>query len=209
MQEPTRPTVSAVRNVIMDLGGVMLEWNPDELLTPFQPDPELRRQLRSSVFNHEWRMFDRGQITEAQLLTGLMASTGHSRDTVGAIIEAARGCLREKPQTVKLVRALRQRGFNLYCLSNMPGPFYEHLRLRHDFWDVFHGVVISGEIQMMKPEPQIYLHLLERFGLRAQESVFVDDLQVNVDAAKAVGLHAICFQDAIQCEQALEALLGA
>jgi HAD superfamily hydrolase (TIGR01509 family) len=62
---------------------------------------------------------------------------------------------------------------------------------------------------MMKPEPQIYLHLLERFGLRAQESVFVDDLQVNVDAAKAVGLHAICFEDAIQCEQALEALLGA
>jgi putative hydrolase of the HAD superfamily len=202
------PIVSAVRNVIMDLGGVMLEWNPDHLLTPFQPEPQLRRQLRADVFGDAWRMFDRGQLTETELLGRLEICTGQTRDTVTAIVEAARGCLREKPETVKLVRMLRQRGLNLYCLSNMPSPFYEHLRRRHDFWDVFHGVVVSGEIQMMKPEPEIYLHLLERFGLRAQESVFVDDLQVNVDAAKAVGLHAICFQNATQCERELEALLG-
>jgi putative hydrolase of the HAD superfamily len=200
--------VSAVRNVIMDLGGVMLEWNPDHLLTPFQPEPQLRRQLRADVFGDACRMFDRGQLTETELLGRLEICTGQTRDTVTAIVEAARGCLREKPETVKLVRMLRQRGLNLYCLSNMPSPFYEHLRRRHDFWDVFHGVVVSGEIQMMKPEPEIYLHLLERFGLRAQESVFVDDLQVNVDAAKAVGLHAICFQNATQCERELEALLG-
>jgi putative hydrolase of the HAD superfamily len=200
--------VSAVRNVIMDLGGVMLEWNPDHLLMPFQPEPQLRRQLRADVFGDAWRMFDRGQLTETELLGRLEICTGQTRDTVTAIVEAARGCLREKPETVKLVRMLRQRGLNLYCLSNMPSPFYEHLRRRHDFWDVFHGVVVSGEIQMMKPEPEIYLHLLERFGLRAQESVFVDDLQVNVDAAKAVGLHAICFQNATQCERELEALLG-
>jgi putative hydrolase of the HAD superfamily len=200
--------VSAVRNVIMDLGGVMLEWNPDHVLTPFQPDPELRRQLRSSIFSHDWRLFDRGQLTEAELLGRLELGTGHSRDTLVAIVEAARGCLREKPETVKLVRTLRQRGFNLYCLSNMPSPFYEDLRRRHDFWDVFEGVVISGEIQLMKPEPEIYRHLLERFDLRAHESVFVDDLQANVDAAKAVGLHAIRFQNATQCQQELEALLG-
>jgi putative hydrolase of the HAD superfamily len=153
-------------------------------------------------------MFDRGQLTETELLARLEVCTGQTRDTVVAIVEAARGCLREKPETVKLVRTLRQRGLNLYCLSNMPGPFYEDLRRRHDFWDVFHGVVISGEIQLMKPEPEIYLHLLARFDLRAHETVFVDDLQANVDAAKGVGIHAICFQNAIQCERELEQLLG-
>jgi FMN phosphatase YigB (HAD superfamily) len=112
--------VSAVRNVIMDLGGVMLEWNPDHLLMPFQPEPELRRQLRASVFSHDWRLFDRGQLTEAELLARLEIGTGESRDTLMAIIAAARGCLSEKPETLKMVRALRQRGFNLYCLSNMP-----------------------------------------------------------------------------------------
>jgi putative hydrolase of the HAD superfamily len=207
-QDEAGSNVSAIRNVIMDLGGVMLEWNPDHLLTPFQPEPELRRQLRASVFGHDWRMFDRGQLTQLELLARLEVCTGQTRATVVAIVEAARSCLREKPETVKLVRALRQRGLNLYCLSNMPSPFYEHLRRRHDFWDVFHGVVISGEIQLMKPEPEIYLHLLERFDLRAHETVFVDDLQANVDAAKGVGMHAIRFQNATQCERELEPLLG-
>jgi putative hydrolase of the HAD superfamily len=200
--------MSSVRNVIMDLGGVMLEWNPDHLLTPIQPDPELRRQLRSRIFSHDWHQFDRGMLTELQLLDRLQVSTGLSRDEVLALFEAVRGHLSEKTETVTLVRALRQRGFDIYCLSNMPAPMYEHLRLRHTFWDVFRGVVVSGEIQMMKPEPQIYLHLLERFGLIARESVFVDDMQANVDAAKAVGLHAIRFQNATQCRQELDELLA-
>ncbi len=196
-----------VRNVIMDLGGVMLEWNPDQLLTPIQPDPELRRQLRSQVFSHDWRLFDRGQLAEAELTERLQVATGRTRDQVEQIMLAVRTALLEKTETVKLVRALKEQGYELYCLSNMPVPMYEHLRCQHTFWDVFRGVVISGEIQMMKPEPEIYLHLLERFGLRAGESVFIDDLQVNVDAAIGVGLHAIRFQDAAQCQRDLEELL--
>jgi putative hydrolase of the HAD superfamily len=200
--------VSSVRNVIMDLGGVMLDWNPDHLLTPIEPDPELRRQLRTRIFSHDWQQFDRGMLTELQLQERLQLTTGFSRNEVLDLFEAVRGHLSEKPETVKLVRALRQRGFDIYCLSNMPVPMYEHLRRQHTFWDVFQGVVVSGEIQMMKPEPQIYLHLLERFGLIARESVFVDDLQANVDAAKAVGLHAIRFQNATQCQQELDELLA-
>ncbi|MEJ0006472.1 MAG: HAD family phosphatase [Steroidobacteraceae bacterium] len=199
--------MSTIRNVIMDLGGVMLEWNPDHLLTPFEPEPTLRAQLRSQVFSHDWHLFDRGRLTEPQLAERLQVSTGQRPDQVARILEAVRGALLEKSETVKLVRALQGHGYDLYCLSNMPVPMYEHLRRQHTFWDVFRGIVISGEIQMMKPEPQIYRHLLERFGLQAQESVFVDDMQVNVDAAKAVGLHAIRFLNAQQCQQDLEQLL--
>lgn len=199
--------MSAVRNVIMDLGGVMLEWNPDHLLTPFQPEATLRQQLRASIFGPDWHLFDRGSLTEAELVARLEKGTGHPRETLLEIIEAVRGSLLEKPETVKLVRSLQQRGFDLYCLSNMPAPMYAHLRRRHTFFEVFRGVVISGDIQMMKPEPEIYLHLLDRFGLKADESVFIDDMQANVDAAKAVGLHAIRFQNATQCQQELDELL--
>jgi putative hydrolase of the HAD superfamily len=199
--------MSAIRNVIMDLGGVMLEWNPDHLLTRFQPEPELRGKLRATVFGPDWRLFDRGRLSEAELIDRLAAGSGRTRDELVEIIAAVRESLLEKPETVRLVRALQQRGLDIYCLSNMPGPMYEHLRRRHTFWDVFRGVVISGEIQMMKPEPEIYLHLLERFGLRAQECVFVDDIQANVDGAMSVGLHAIRFQNATQCQRELDELL--
>jgi putative hydrolase of the HAD superfamily len=201
--------VSTVRNVVMDLGGVMLEWNPDHLLTRFEPDPVLRGQLRASIFGHDWQLFDRGRVTEAELLVRLVRCTGQTRELLVEIVEAVRESLREKPETVTLVRALQQRGFDIYCLSNMPGPIYEHLRRRHAFWDVFRGIVVSGEIQLMKPEPEIYRHLLERFGLQPAESVFIDDLQANVDAAKGVGLHAIRFQNASQCQQDFDELLNA
>jgi putative hydrolase of the HAD superfamily len=201
--------VSCVRNVVMDLGGVLLEWNPDHLLTRFEPDPVLRGQLRASIFGHDWQLFDRGRVTEAELLVRLVRCTGQTRELLVEIVEAVRESLREKPETVALVRALQQRGFDIYCLSNMPGPIYEHLRRRHAFWDVFRGIVVSGEIQLMKPEPEIYRHLLERFGLQPAESVFIDDLQANVDAAKGVGLHAIRFQNASQCQQDFDELLNA
>jgi putative hydrolase of the HAD superfamily len=199
--------MGAIRNVIMDLGGVMLEWNPDHLLTRFQPEPELRARLRAAIFGPDWHLFDRGGLSEAELIDRLESGSGQTRDELLEIVAATRESLLEKPETVKLVRALQQRGLDIYCLSNMPSPMYEHLRRRHTFWDVFRGVVISGEVQMMKPEPEIYLHLLERFGLRAEESVFVDDMQANVEGAKSVGLHAIRFYNATQCQQELDELL--
>jgi HAD superfamily hydrolase (TIGR01509 family) len=73
---------------------------------------------------------------------------------------------------------------------------------------LFRGIVISGEVQMMKPEPEVFAHLLEKYELRPEQSVFVDDLSANVDAAKRVGLHGILFKDAVQCGSELDQLLG-
>jgi putative hydrolase of the HAD superfamily len=118
-----------------------------------------------------------------------------------------RDSLVAKPDTVTLMRALHGRGIALYCLSNMPASIYAQLRIRHEFWDVFRGIVISGEVMMVKPEPEVFTHLLERFGLRAQETVFIDDLPANIEAARRIGLHTILFRDAAQCRQELDRLL--
>lgn len=201
--------MSTVRNVVMDLGGVMLEWNPDQLLMPFEPHPALRARLRASIFGPDWHLFDRGRLTEIELIERLELRTGQTRERLFAIVAGVRESLCEKSETVELVRALRLRGFDIYCLSNMPGPIYQHLLRRHTFWDVFRGVVVSGEIQLMKPEPEIYRHLLDRFGLQPAESVFIDDLQANVDAAKSAGLHALRFQNARQCQLEFDELLSA
>ena len=66
---------------------------------------------------------------------------------------------------------------------------YAHLREHHTFWDAFNGVVISGDIQLMKPEPEIFKHLLDAFKLRPEETVFIDDVLANIDGAKKLGLH--------------------
>jgi putative hydrolase of the HAD superfamily len=200
--------MGAVRNVIFDLGGVLLDWNPDKIASRFESEPELRARLKEALFGHaDWQLFDRGTFTEAELIERVRARTGRDTAEISAIIDAVRESLDEKPDTVKLLRALHQRGTDLFCLSNMPMSIYDHLRRRHVFWDAFRGIVISGEVRMMKPEPEVFAHLLEKYELRPDETVFVDDLSANVDAARRVGLHGILFKDAAQCRSELDPLL--
>ena len=198
-----------VRNVIFDLGGVVLDWNPDRIVSRFQPVPELQASLKAALFGHaDWRMFDRGTLTESELIERLQSRVGGTRLELAAILDGVRDSLVEKPETVALIRALQGQGTPLYCLSNMPGSIYAHLRERHNFWDAFSGIVISGEVQMMKPEPEVFRHLLATFDLRPEESVFVDDLLANIDSAKQVGLHTVWFKDAAQCRRELDQILG-
>ena len=199
----------AVRNVIFDLGGVVLDWNPAAIVALIEPVRERQASLRHALFGHaDWRMFDRGALTEAELIQRLKLRLGATQTAVEAILDAVRNSLVEKPETVALLRALQGQGTPLYCLSNMPAAIYAHLRQRHTFWDAFSGIVISGEIQMMKPEPEVFTHLLAAYKLRAAESVFIDDLPANVESARRVGLHAICFKDAAQCRRELDGILG-
>ena len=196
---------AAVRNVIFDLGGVVFDWNPDHIVSRVQPVPELRAALKEALFGHaDWRLFDRGTLTEPELIERLQLRLSPTQPKVEAILDAVRNSLVEKPETLELMRTLQERGTPLYCLSNMPASIYAHLRQRHSFWDVFDGIVISGEVQMMKPEPEVFLHLLEKYNLRAAETVFIDDLVTNIEAAKQVGLRTILFKDAAQCRRELD-----
>jgi putative hydrolase of the HAD superfamily len=197
-----------VRNVIFDLGGVVLDWNPDRIVAGIVPEPGLQSSYRQSLFGHaDWREFDRGTVTEAELIERLAVRLGRTAEDWKSTLDAIRHSLVEKTDTVNLIRALQRRGVSLYCLSNMPVDVYSHLKVQHTFWDAFSGIVISGEVKMMKPEPEVFAHLLTTFGLRANESVFIDDLAANVEAAKQTGMQAILFKDARQCEEELASLL--
>lgn len=198
-----------VRNVIFDLGGVVLDWNPDRIVSRFQPVPELRASLKAALFGHaDWRLFDRGTLTESELIDRLQSRVGGTREELAAILDGVRESLVEKPDTVELIRSLQEQGTPLYCLSNMPATVYTHLRERHNFWDAFSGIVISGEVRMMKPEPEVFMHLLATFNLRPEESVFIDDLPANIESARQVGLHTVWFKDAAQCRRELDQILG-
>jgi putative hydrolase of the HAD superfamily len=118
-----------------------------------------------------------------------------------------RSSLRPKRDTVALIERLAQRQVPLYCLSNMPASTFSHLKESHAFWPLFRGIVISGEIQMMKPEPEIFEYLLRRYELTPGDTVFIDDHLPNVQAAQALGMHTVWFRDAAQCEKELDEFL--
>jgi len=200
---------AGVRNVIFDLGGVLLEWNPDKILQRFYSDAPLRTLLKDELFLHpEWRAFNRGALSEAQLLERVSKRTGRPPAELAALLDSIRESLVTKPDTVALLRSLQRRDVPLYCLSDMPVSIYAHVRLRHDFWDAFRGIVISGEVNLMKPEREVFEHLLSRYRLDPRHTVFIDDYPANLDGARSVGLHAIQFLDAAQCERELQSMLA-
>jgi putative hydrolase of the HAD superfamily len=198
-----------VRNVIFDLGGVLLEWNPDAILDAYYTDPDARVAMKAALFKHpDWLQMDRGTLTESEALVRLQQRTGRPVDELSGLFDAIRRSLQPKADTVALVMSLARRDVPLYCLSNMPASTFAYLREQHAFWNAFKGIVISGEIKMAKPEREIFEYLLRRYALSPAETVFVDDHAPNIQAAQALGLHTVWFRDAGQCALELARLLG-
>jgi putative hydrolase of the HAD superfamily len=198
-----------VRNVIFDFGGVLVNWQPEAIISSFYVEAALRDAIRTHVFQHDdWLEMDRGTIDEPALIRRFAARMRRPKAEMAALLEHVRASLTPIEPTVALLAELRERGFKLYGLSNMSEPMFGHLTSSHDFFGLFHGIVVSAVVKSLKPEPAIYEQLRSQFALDFAESVFIDDLQRNVEGARALGLPAIRFESTAQVRRELEPLLA-
>jgi HAD superfamily hydrolase (TIGR01509 family) len=197
-----------IRNVVFDVGGVLLEWNPASTIAKLYPDAATQAVIRQQMFEHaDWHEFDRGTLSYEAAISHFARQTGRSPDETRALIHATRESLQPIEGTVRLVENLAAAGVHLYLLSNMPVSTFEYLVQHHRFFSHFKHLVISGAILLVKPEPAIYKHLVEQTGIVPAESVFIDDLLKNVVAAQECGFHAIQFSDPESCREQLRAYL--
>jgi putative hydrolase of the HAD superfamily len=197
-----------IHNVIFDVGGVLLTWDPPAFIARLFPDAAHQALIRREIFEHpEWHEFDRGSIDVAQAADQFGKRAGLTPEQMRTLLHTANESLQPVPGTVQLVDELAAADVRLYLLSNMPVSTFEFLVKRHGFFRHFRELVISGAIHMIKPEPAIYKHLVEKTGIVPAESVFVDDLLKNVIAARECGLHAIQFAGAEACRAELRRYL--
>jgi putative hydrolase of the HAD superfamily len=194
-------------NLVFDLGGVVVRWDPDAIIAGVFSDRKTRAKVREGLFAHpDWLELDRGTLGRDEAITRAARRTGISVSDMKRLMHAVPPSLVVFPETVELLRRLKQKGYPLYCLSNMHFASIEHLEQNENFWDVFQDRVISCRLNLCKPEPAIYEHLLRAFGLKASETVFIDDVQKNLDAAAKLGIKTLRFENAAQCERELRAL---
>lgn len=197
-----------IRNVVFDAGGVLLEWNPPQVIAELYPDPVTQAEIRRQIFEHpDWHEYDRGALTEATASQHFAKLSGRSPEEVLQLIRATCASLRPIDATITMLEQLAAAGVNLYLLSNMPLTTFDFLIKRDKFFAHFKQLVISGAILLLKPEPAIYKHLVEKTGIVPAESVFIDDLLRNVIAARESGLHAIQFRDPASCRAELRTYL--
>jgi len=159
------------------------------------------------VFGHaDWLELDRGTLAREQAVARAAQRTGLAEGEIERLLRRVPPSLVAFPETVDLLYRLKRRGHSLYCLSNMHFASIEYLEQTYGFWEVFSGAVISCRLKLCKPEPGIYAHLLERYALDAAETLFIDDVQANLDAAGRLGIRTLKFEGAAQCEHELHAL---
>jgi len=198
-------TRRVIQNVIFDLGGVLLEWNPDKILAQLYSGDDVRALVRTEVFQHpDWLELDRGTLEEDVAVRLFSERTGRPLSEMKTLMETVRTSLIPMPPSFELLEALSEEGMNLYCLSNMQSAVFAYLLRRYDFWGEFKGIVTSASVRMIKPDEQIFNHILSRYGLSPKESLFIDDHPPNVEMARRLEMPAILFQGAEHCRHQLQ-----
>lgn len=184
-----------IRNIIFDMGGVLRVWDPEEFMEAMKIPADDRKILMREIFAAvEWPMQDLGLITEEETLE-------HVRARIPERLHAAAEKLvlhwedlsRPIPGMADAIRRLKENGYGIWLLSNASK--------RHgQYWgkipgsEYFDGLVISAFEGVLKPDLTIYRTILSRFGLKAEECVFTDDMPANAAGALAVGMDAFVFR---------------
>jgi putative hydrolase of the HAD superfamily len=198
-----------VRNVIFDFGGVLVNWQPEAIIAGFYAEPALRDAIRTHALQHDdWLEMDRGTLDEATVIRRFASRMRRPEAELQAFFEHLRASLTPIEPTVALLSELKRSGYRLYGLSNMSETIFMHLQSLHAFFGLFDGIVVSAVVKSLKPEAAIYEQLRSQFALDFSESVFIDDLPRNVDAAQRLGLPAIRFENAAQVRRELGPLLA-
>lgn len=179
---------------VFDMGRVLLNFDPSLCIDPHLSDPADRETIARVAFaSPEWRMLDAGTITDEEALALWQSRLPERlRAPMAAIFEDWHRHMPEIPAMCDLVRDLHFAGYPVYLLSNVSLRFAK-LKEYFPVFPLMQGYVASAEELVCKPDRRIYEILLERYGLCAENCLFVDDLPANIEGAKAVGMHGYVF----------------
>lgn len=195
-----------LKNVIFDFGNVLYRYEPDYLLDCLFDNVD-DRNLAKPVIYREWHKLDEGTVDyEAYVAETESLLPKRLREPARKYLYGWHRVEPPMEQTWALAARLKARGYKIYLLSNAPVTFAAELDM-YPILKLFDGLVVSGPIQLVKPNADIFQHLLDKYGLKAEESLFVDDLEVNADGARGVGMHGYVYDgDADKLLTHIEAL---
>lgn len=184
------------KNIIFDLGNVLLTFNPEEYLDKLIEDKNIIPILYNAIFkSNEWPMLDRGTITQQEAKRNIMSRyTEHAKSIELAFDNWIKSILNPIEDTVKILTELKEKGYKIYYLSNFHELAFDYVTSEFSFFKLFDGGIVSYKEKLLKPEKEIYNRILDEYKLSAKESIFIDDMLPNIEGAKLAGLSTILFK---------------
>lgn len=175
------------------MGGVLIDYNPEKTLYSMFDKETADILLREIFRNPIWNDKDRGIIFPDEIIEQKKSLIpAEHLEKVTEMVNNFYPCMPPFEKMYNLIKTLKENGYGIYLLSNASSDFHER-RAGIPALSLFDGVVISADYKLLKPEKEIYLTLFEKFSLNPDECYFIDDVQKNIDGARAAGMDGHCY----------------
>lgn len=196
-----------INNVIFDIGNVLTDFRWKEFLRDKGFDEEMVQRIgKASIESPLWSEFDRGVMSNVELMEAFMKSDPEIERELHLAYDDVHGMVTIRDYAVPWVQELKAKGYHVWYLSNFSKKAEEECSDALAFIPYMDGGILSWKDKLIKPDPRIYQLLLDRYRLKAEECVFIDDTPVNIQAAEEQGIHGIVFENREQVVQAMREL---
>ena len=183
-----------IKNIIFDIGNVLIGFDWDEYASSMF-DPETARKVTDALWmTGYWSELDRGVLSEDEILELFYSAAPDCRAEIDKAYNEVGQCVRRREWVIPLVDSLKERGYNVYYLSNLSEHIMSVGSEALDFTEHMDGGVFSCHVRKIKPDPGIYLDLIDKYGLIPAECIFIDDHEDNIAVGRALGMKGIVFE---------------
>jgi glucose-1-phosphatase len=178
-----------IKNVIFDLGNVLISFIPSEYLKKKNYPSNIRNTIINDIFHSdEWKKLDNGDITVPEAIDSISQKSALKREEIALVFNFRRDIMFPLDDNVRLLPELKKQGFRLFYLSNFPLDTFEEVKNDYYFFRYFDGGIISAEVKLSKPDIRIFSYMLNNYCLKPEECIYVDDIEENVSASESVGM---------------------
>ncbi len=185
-----------IKNIVFDISNVLAPFRFKEFLMEKGFDGTMiKRIYKASAMTPYWEEFERGKLTQEEVLNAFASCDPEIEKELHTAFDEVSGMMGKYDYTENWITGLKNAGYNLYCITNFTPAGYKQCYDSISFVERFDGCVFSFKEGCVKPEHEIFNLLLERYNLKAEECVFIDDTEINVVGAKEVGFAGIVFNN--------------
>jgi FMN phosphatase YigB (HAD superfamily) len=193
-----------IKNIVFDLGNVLLTFDPKEFLLKFTNDAlQINTFILNIIHSKIWLEMDRGLISVDKAKDIFLRDYPELKELLGLFFENWLEIFIPIEKNIKILKELKRNRYRIYALSNFIEEAYEFVIKKFDFFSLFDGSIISWKEKIIKPEIEIYTILLKRYNLLAPECVFLDDHLKFLVTAENLGIYTILIHPKIDLRQEL------
>lgn len=199
-----------IKNIIFDVGNVLVWFRPKELMEELGfPQNVVKELMEKVVMSPMWAELDRGVKSEKEVIDDFKKLVPGLESYLDQFFSDTTNICFSYDYSADWLKSLQEKGYKTYILSNYPQNIWElHERTQFTFLPYIDGKIVSAYYKMVKPNDDIYLKLLETYNLKAEECVFMDDREENINAAKRLGFKGFVFKNKSQADEELAKLIA-